>query len=343
MKQSTLPSSTSASMVSMQVVRTLAGAVAEAGGSQSAFLQAAKLDPAELQSTSQKLPRAKLHDLCALALELTRDPALGLHSIERLPTDALNPIASLVVHSATLHEALDAIQEFRQLYGDEPTFRVHRDRNKVYVEHELVADKRPQVQRYMAEVTLAGLFRAIRRFRVAEPISCVAFQYEAPDYVAEYQRIFEGRARFRQSFTGLCFGSVVLDAAAPYPDQELHHTLWSLARRRVADQTKASSCAARIHDYLVWQSPPRDLSMPAAARALGMSVRTLRRYLAAEGKAYADVVAQARAAIAKSCLRDERRTIEQTAAELGFSDSTGFHRAFKRWTGLTPDAYRKAK
>jgi len=134
---------------------------------------------------------------------------------------------------------------------------------------------------------------------------------------------------------------VLLDAPAPFPDQELHHALCSLARRRVSEQTSAASCEARIHDYLVWQSRPRDMSMQNAARTLGMSVRTLRRQLAAEGKSYADIVENARASIAKSCLRDERRTISDTARELGFSDAAGFFRAFKRWTGLTPSAFRK--
>jgi hypothetical protein len=44
--------------------------------------------------------------------------------------------------------------------------------------------------------------------------------------------------------------------------------------------------------------------------------------------------------IARTCLRDEHHTILETALELGFADNTGFHRAFKRWTGLTPTEYR---
>jgi AraC-like DNA-binding protein len=343
MTQHRQPSATSTGMVSMQVVRTLATVVADAGGSQASFLRAANLEPTDLQALSLNFPRAKLHDLCALALDLTEDPALGLHSIERLATEALNPIASLVAHSATLLDALNGIQQFRQLYGDEPSFRIRKELGKVIVEHDLVADERPHVQRYMAEVTLAGLFCAIRRFEATEPICYVAFQYKPPQYVAEYQRIFGGRARFEQAFTGLGFESGLLAAPAPYPDAELHHTLWALARRRIADRTNGASCAARLHDHLVWQSPPRDMSMQAAARALGLSIRTLRRQLAAEGKLYSDVVTQARAAIAKSCLRNQQQTIEQTARELGFSDATGFHRAFKRWTGLTPHAYRKAR
>jgi len=98
--------------------------------------------------------------------------------------------------------------------------------------------------------------------------------------------------------------------------------------------------AARVHQILVWQRPPRDMAMQTVARALGVSVRSLRRYLTAEGTSYAAVVREAQAAIAKTCLL-ERRTIAATAYELGFADSSTFHRAFKRWIGVTPSAFRK--
>jgi AraC-like DNA-binding protein len=99
--------------------------------------------------------------------------------------------------------------------------------------------------------------------------------------------------------------------------------------------------APRVHAFLVCQEHPRDMSMPSAARALGVSTRTLRRHLTAEGRPFATLVREAQAVIAKTCLLEQRRTITETARELGFADSTGFHRAFKRWTGMTPNQFRQ--
>ena len=81
--------------------------------------------------------------------------------------------------------------------------------------------------------------------------------------------------------------------------------------------------------------------MASVARKLGVSVRSLRRHLTAEGAAYPALVSEALASIAKACLRDEARSIVDIAAELGFADNTSFHRAFKRWTGLTPLEFRR--
>jgi AraC-like DNA-binding protein len=70
-------------------------------------------------------------------------------------------------------------------------------------------------------------------------------------------------------------------------------------------------------------------------------VRTLRRRLCAEGKPYRAVVNDALAIVAKHQLRSTLRTIQEIAHELGFSDASTFHRAFKRRTGMTPQAYRE--
>jgi AraC-like DNA-binding protein len=68
----------------------------------------------------------------------------------------------------------------------------------------------------------------------------------------------------------------------------------------------------------------------------------LSRRLADEGKPSAEVLNEAQVLVAKHLLRDERRTIQQVAEAMGFSDASTFHRAFKRWTGMTPSGYREA-
>jgi len=328
-------------MVSMQVVRTLVDAVVKVGVAQSYFLRVAKLEASQLQAFDARLPRSKLYELFDLALELTGDPAFGLHSIEAMSSDALNPIAALIVHSATLRDAIASLQEFRAMLGNEASFHVHEEHGKVCIRTKRLDDEPLHVRRFMAEITVAGLFRIIERFRPEARLDAVAFDYAAPPYHREYARIFGGRARFEQPFSGLVFDSALLAAAAPHPDAELHQALSVFAQRRVARLTNHSPYAARVYEFLAWQRPPRDMTMPAVARSLGVSVRSLRRYLTAEGKSFSSIVDDAQAFIAKACLLDERRTIQDTSVELGFADHTGFYRAFKRWTGVTPAEYRR--
>jgi AraC-like DNA-binding protein len=62
--------------------------------------------------------------------------------------------------------------------------------------------------------------------------------------------------------------------------------------------------------------------------------------LEVEHASFTGVLDEARASAAKRMLEDPDRSIGQTAYALGFSEPSAFHRAFKRWTGMTPSAYR---
>ena len=80
-------------MVSTRTLQILVASVVDAGVPRDTFLRAAKLDPAYANAPDGRVPRSKLFELFELAVELTGDPALGLHSIERLTDDAVNPLA----------------------------------------------------------------------------------------------------------------------------------------------------------------------------------------------------------------------------------------------------------
>ncbi|CAL9447724.1 putative HTH-type transcriptional regulator [Actinosynnema sp. ALI-1.44] len=82
------------------------------------------------------------------------------------------------------------------------------------------------------------------------------------------------------------------------------------------------------------------LDMAATAARMHMSARTLRRRLAAEGTSYHRLAAEARHAAAAELLTTTRLGVEPIALRLGYADASTFTRAFRRWTGVTPGAYR---
>ncbi len=85
--------------------------------------------------------------------------------------------------------------------------------------------------------------------------------------------------------------------------------------------------------------PPR---LGTVARALAMSDRTLHRRLAAEGTSFAALASAARRARATRLLGDPRLSCSEVAVLLGYAEPAAFFRAFRRWTGLTPRAWRAA-
>ncbi|PXC00870.1 helix-turn-helix transcriptional regulator, partial [Pseudomonas aeruginosa] len=76
------------------------------------------------------------------------------------------------------------------------------------------------------------------------------------------------------------------------------------------------------------------------ARQLHMSSQTLRRHLREEGGSFQQLKDHLRRDLAIYHLGRDELSIQDIAEQLGFSEPSAFHRAFKKWTGLTPGAYR---
>ncbi|SOE93504.1 transcriptional regulator, AraC family [Burkholderia sp. D7] len=100
------------------------------------------------------------------------------------------------------------------------------------------------------------------------------------------------------------------------------------------------SLAARIRRKLR-QSPPVDWpDSEAIATALNMAEATLRRRLKQEGATYQSIRDALRRDLAIARLADTTQTIAEIAHALGFAEPSAFHRAFRKWTGVRPAAYR---
>lgn len=78
-----------------------------------------------------------------------------------------------------------------------------------------------------------------------------------------------------------------------------------------------------------------------AADAIGMSIRSLQRRLAAAGFSYAHLMAQGRLAKAAHLLRTTDTKVVDIALVVGYSDQAHFSRAFRRWTGTSPRDFRR--
>ena len=81
-------------------------------------------------------------------------------------------------------------------------------------------------------------------------------------------------------------------------------------------------------------------TLSAVASKLGIGTRTLQRHLSAGGHSFQSIVDLARKNLAQKLLRETDYSLAEVAFLTGFSEQSGFTRAFKRWAGQTPRSYR---
>jgi AraC-like DNA-binding protein len=322
-------------------VRAIVDVLEQQGVPREAFFGAARFDSARLDDSNGRIELEELDALIDVALKLTGNEALGLQLGEMMSTLTFNVVAHLVAHAPTLREGIEALIRFHLLVTDRPMWRILEGDGKASLVCELLPGPL-RCRRFRAEVTTVGFHRLLKQFdRLAKPRS-IAFDYPAPPYRAEYSRLFEGAERFEESFIGIVFDQASLDAKQPHDDAELHATLREEAQRRVSRLTRTATYADQVRAYLLACAPP-ERRMDAVARALGMSPRSLRRRLTEEGSSYDRVVEEALATVAKRLISDEDCPTKAAAHRMGYSDTTAFQRAFKRWTGFTPKEYRSRR
>jgi len=109
-------------------------------------------------------------------------------------------------------------------------------------------------------------------------------------------------------------------------------------RSRRGDRSLVAAVRSAIADALADGQPTKS----QIARRLGTSERTLHRRLAEQGESFQTLATQARRDTAEALLRSGRHNLAEVAFLTGFSDQSAFTRAFKRWTGRTPAAFRSA-
>ncbi len=333
---------TPGSTISMSVVRGLLEAVEQAGVRRGDFLRAAGIELEQLDAPEARLLRTDVYRLCEVALDVTGDPALGLHWAARLTDRMFVPISHIISHCSSLRQALELLAQFFRLLSDDAPYRIVEADDKVVLHCLGVDGGSARLSRFVSEMVLGGFYRLIRTYNVHAHPERVSFEHAAPPYRDEYTRLFKGAECFEQPFTGMVFERALLDAPSPQKDDDVREALQAIAERRLLRITHNTAYALRVRDHLVRHGAPHQTDMESVARALDISVRSLRRRLADEGKSYNEVLNEALGIVAKQHLQDMRRTIHEIAYVMGFSEPSTFHRAFKRWTGTTPSAYRDA-
>lgn len=325
--------------VSVVVVRGLVAALEQIGIAPLPLLRAGNVDPAWLATPDRRISRALLEQLVELALDHSADEALGLHWSDRLGAATFAPVSHLISSSTSLRHGLHTLDQFYRLLSDGDDYQLLEDGDQISL-RVTVRFAAPRMQRFAVEMIVASFFRLIARFSAPRAPHWVGFEHAAPAHRDEYTRVFGQPVHFRQSFSGLVLERSLLDAASPQRDTDAHQALRTLAEQRLALLPAGATHAGRVREILIRACGPNRIDMARVADALGMSVRSLRRHLTAEGRSYSEIARDAAVHTAKQLLLDRRLTIQETAYEMGFSEIGSFYRAFKRWTGMTPHQFR---
>jgi AraC-like DNA-binding protein len=170
----------------------------------------------------------------------------------------------------------------------------------------------------------------------------VCFAHEAPPAITEHERVFAALLRFSSGRTAMHIPNRLLDTVNPRADPSLGVVLDKYAQGVLGKLPRRTTLSQRLSSWLLGTLSDGEPGASAAARALGLSVRSLHRGLRAEDVTFRELLARLRYGRATTLLADPRYTASEVAFLLGFSELSSFYRAYKRWSGTTPADFRAA-
>jgi len=326
--------------VNAKSVRAALGA-ARALGLDAAGLAAAHGLAEAIDDVDARCPHASWLALWQDIARRTGREAIGIEAAERLPSGHWDVIHYLI---ATADDLRGALRRFDRYFGLVSTGVAHvfeEDRDGA----RLVRRYAPDCQTRLlapAEFAFAALVTNTRaalatRWTPRE----VHFAAPAPTSDAPHRRLFGCPIVFDAAVSALWLTPESLALRMPRPDPELGRILTRHADVMIAQLGTESDIVARLRRIIVDALPDADVTVGVAARKLGMSVRTLQRRLQDGGLSFDDVYDGTRKELARRYLGDPALSIQETAHLLAFGDLRGFYRAFRRWEGCTPAAFRR--
>jgi len=266
------------------------------------------------------------------------DPNLAVAIGQAISVEMFSPPLFAALCSPNLEVAARRIATYKPLIGP-MRVDITQDRTGLTVTYRWPAGMTPP--QLLATTELAfwvALARIATRHHV-RPARVTAPQLPPdPDTAAEY---FGVRVRTAPTWS-ISFAAE--DAARPFLTE--NEPMWRFfapeLRSRLTDLHDAASATERVRAALLETLPAGDHTMATVAHHLATSPRTLQRQLHAEGTTFQAVLTGTREHLARHYLTHSAMTTNEIAYLLAYDDTNSFYRAFRTWTGATPDTLRTA-
>jgi AraC-like DNA-binding protein len=270
------------------------------------------------------------------AARLAGDEAFGVHAAEHAPHGAFDVLEYAALTSVTLGDALSRLCRYQRLLTEVATYKLAG--SALRLELRLGANRLAASHHAIEYLLACVVAKATRATGGARPV-VARFRHRGKPS-AEHRRVFGCTIERGAAHDELVFDPATLAAPLELADPVLRAILDRHASGLLDRLPETDLFGARV-DGWVRERLADEPTLASAARHFRLSQRGLQRRLAEERDTFEALLDRTRRHEAMHKLADRTLTVADVAAALGFSEASAFHRAFKRWTNMTPAAWRR--
>ncbi|MHC2147947.1 AraC family transcriptional regulator [Pseudomonas sp. 210_17 TE3656] len=332
--------------LSVGFIQPLSEILQQRGIEPTALLERYGLDTARLTEAGARLSIPRYMHLGHAAIELTEDPALGLHMgcISRLSQAGLAGVTA--AQAPTVGEAARTLLRFEPLYA--ANYRghssFHADSGGAWLRFYSISPYNAY-NRFVVDSLLSGWLAQLSSLAGVKLVAeRMEIEFEAPAYAAHYQTLCSTPVQFGAQTNQLRLSQASLALRNPAHCPSTWQHLLKLCEAELEQLTRIRSLGERIAHLLgPLLNGGREPDLEEVARHLQLPTWTLRRKLAEEGTQFRAILNDTRRDLAMAYIRDTELAFGEIAYLLGFASAEAFQRAFKRWNSMTPGEFRRSQ
>jgi AraC-like DNA-binding protein len=306
-----------------------------------ALLVKVGLSPGLLQVPQARVS-AKHYGALWRLVALTLDDEFFGQDSRRMKSGSFAMLVHSVLNCKTLAQALDRSLRFYALILDDISGTLVRDAQEARI---ILQGRTAEAShRVFAHELLLMLLYGVACWLVGRriPIIRTHFSYPEPAHSAEYRLMYCTNLNFDRANTAIAFDASYLDLPIIQDERTVKEFLQTAPENILLKYKNGSSLSARIRRRLRQLLPGEVPEFEMLAGELHMTPVTMRRRLHEEGASYQSIKDQLRRDLAIGYLSHSNRSVMDIALELGFSERSAFHRAFRKWTGASPGEFRRS-
>jgi AraC-like DNA-binding protein len=317
-------------------VKAFGRALDAAGCDGPALLAEAGFDLGHLGGPDARCPLAKTGKLWQAALEATGDEAFGVKLASYFTHTAFHALGYGLSASSTLKEAFERVQHYSHVVSDAVGYRFYR----CGAEYHFYIEPRTEVPIESIDALVGMHLRMCRSLigRDFSPLS-VELRRPRPRVIDDFERLWRAPLCFAAEHNRLRLDRESIERTLDSGNPELARLSDAVSARYLA-RIERHNVDARVRTLLAQRLQHGEPTQEEVAQILNVSARTLQRKLGDSGTTFRRIVDETRRALALAHFSMPQMSVNEVTHLLGFSCSSSFTRAFRRWTGLSPSAWR---
>jgi AraC-like DNA-binding protein len=303
----------------------------------------AGLNPTHLYDSNARYSYPAVTHLWKMAAKVTGDPCFGFKAASFWHPTTLHALGYTWLASDTLGDALQRAARYIRIANTALTAAFEETDIGYRFTTEMDKDWRGIEPADEAIDASVALILDMCRHCYGADLNPTLIEVRRPKIsqcAKQYEQLFNSPIHYSSSENAIYFDKTDITQRLPTANAELARTNEKIIVDYLARLDK-NNITTQVKAKLLELLPSGHFTEEIILQSLHLSQRTLQRKLKEEGTTFKELLDETRRELAKEYVNDTSLSLSEITYLLGFSEQSNFTRAFKRWQGQSPSAFRE--